>query len=223
MNVISKLCADHLRDFCSNNNIKLKSGHAHELVAAFFGYKSKAAMQADTSCSIENIRQANILVLMPSAFINERRQSLEGLPADLADTSILGEEMFAYLMSKNKFAARPFGAWGHLAEKLTTEYLQQHGNLILPPSFGPFERAHNIFNKPLYEFNPKIEATNKEVKLVFKNRYYGSHSINFEPINVVIAIKLQRIAGHVGYAKADISVAVIEDSEYKDKFSEFEV
>jgi len=69
MHSIAKFCADYLRAFTNNHGVKLKSGHAHELVAAFFGYKSKAAMQADTLCSIENIGKAEIFVLTPSMII----------------------------------------------------------------------------------------------------------------------------------------------------------
>ena len=39
---ISKLCADSLRALANEKyGIKLKSAHAHELVAAYFGYRSK--------------------------------------------------------------------------------------------------------------------------------------------------------------------------------------
>ncbi len=40
---ISKLCADFLRA----NHEGLRASHARELVAAFFGYKSHAALLAD--------------------------------------------------------------------------------------------------------------------------------------------------------------------------------
>lgn len=41
---ITKACADSLRTFTENNyGIQLKSSHAHELVAAFFGNSLRAA------------------------------------------------------------------------------------------------------------------------------------------------------------------------------------
>ena len=52
---IPKLCADSLRSFLSDNHgIKLKSGHAHEIVAAFFGYKSKISLLADEVDTSQN-------------------------------------------------------------------------------------------------------------------------------------------------------------------------
>ncbi|HAU4024247.1 TPA: hypothetical protein F7051_03190 [Legionella pneumophila] len=203
---IAKLCADQLRFISNNYGVKLKSSHAHELVAAFFGYKSKAALLSDTLAPIENIGQAQTFVLIPSAFIEERRKCLIDLPSDLPDTYTLGEEMFTFLAAQKMLVANSFASWVHLAEALTNEYLQINGNLILPKNYGPTENARNIFNKPVYEFNPKLETTANGVKLTVSNRYYGSSHVNFQPIDVVLTIKLQRIAGHFGYAKPEISL-----------------
>lgn len=203
---IAKLCADQLRFISNNYGVKLKSSHAHELVAAFFGYKSKAALLSDTLAPIENIGQAQTFVLIPSAFIEERRKCLIDLPSDLPDTYTLGEEMFTFLAAQKMLVANSFASWVHLAEALTNEYLQINGNLILPRNFGPTENTRNIFNKPVHEFNPKLETTANGVKLTVSNRYYGSSHVNFQPIDVVLTIKLQRIAGHFGYAKPEISL-----------------
>lgn len=203
---ITKFCADYLRAFSNNYDVKLKSGHAHEIVAAFFGYKSKAAMQADILCPIENLGRAQIFVLIPSLFIEQRRKCLEDLPSNLPDTYMLGEEMFVKLIAEKNFSFRVFPSWSHLAEAFTNEYLQKYGDTILPSNFGPFEKARNIFNKPLYEFNPKIEATDARVKLTVTNRYYGSSNVHFRPIDLEVIIILERIAGKVGYGKPSISV-----------------
>lgn len=56
---IAKLCANYLRTFSNNHGVKLKSGHAHELVASFFGYKSKAAMLADNFSPIDRYNSNN--------------------------------------------------------------------------------------------------------------------------------------------------------------------
>ncbi|HAT1765741.1 TPA: hypothetical protein ACMY2T_002136 [Legionella pneumophila] len=208
---IAKLCADHLRAISVNHGVKLKASHAHELVASFFGYKSKAALLSDNLSPIENIDQAKIFVLIPSSFIEERRKCLADLPPELPDTYTLGEEMFTFLAAKKMLVANSFASWKHLAEALTNEYLHKNGTLILPPNFGDSENARNIFNKPVYEFNPKIESIDNEVKLTVFNRYYGSSYVHFQPIDVVLTIKLQRIAGHFGYAKPEISLMDISN------------
>jgi hypothetical protein len=100
-----------------------------------------------------------------------------------------------------------FPSWNHLAAALTTEYLQKHGDSILPLNFRLQEKASFIFNKPLYEFNPKIEITDSAVELIIDNRHYVSNHMRFlVSIDVKIAIKLQRIAGHVGYKNAEFSL-----------------
>ena len=83
---ISKRCADSLRSFAQTKfGIQLKSSHAHELVAAYMGYSSRAALLADSKCPITNLKQAKILVLTPTALIKQRRAELKGLPEHLPD------------------------------------------------------------------------------------------------------------------------------------------
>jgi len=203
MNTLNKRCADALRVFSENHGVKLKASHAHEIVAAFFGYKSKAAMDADNSCSMDNLGQANIYVLTPSAFIDERRQCLEGLPSDLPHTHALNEAIIPAL--GEVFRGRSFASFPHLAKVLTGDYLQKHGHSLLPSNFGTFEKAHRIFSKPLYEFDPKIENADSGVILMVSNRYHGSVDVGFHPIDVTITIGLKRVAGRVGYTLLDIS------------------
>ena len=83
---ITKSCADSLRTFSQNNfGIQIKSSYAHELVAAYFGYSSRAALLADTKCPISNLKQAQFIVLTPTSQIKERRKELKGLPQNLPD------------------------------------------------------------------------------------------------------------------------------------------
>ena len=73
---ISKLCADSLRTLASEKyGVKLKSAHAHELVAAYFGYGSKNALLADENHPISALAQAEIVVTMPDEFFNKRRMA----------------------------------------------------------------------------------------------------------------------------------------------------
>lgn len=206
MHPITKLCADHLRAFSNNYGVTLKSAHAHELIAAFVGYKSNAAMRADTIYSIDNLLKSQILVLTPSQFINERRKCLEDLPFDLPETSILVEAMYTFLLSEMKLSCRIFPAWEHLAEALTNAYLQKYGDFILS-----YKKIKYIFDKPLYEFNPKIISIDNEILLTVTNRYYHLSEVHFQHIDLEIMIKLQRVAGQIGYAKPDISVVDVSN------------
>lgn len=199
MSSISKLCANHLRILSQNYGVQLKSGHAHELVAAFFGYKSRAAMLADSLFSIENLNKVQILILTPTAFIDERRKLLEGLSSELPHTSFLAEETFVYLALIGAFSGRSFGTWGSLAESLTTEYLQKNSKVIFPASYA----QQYLFNKPLYEFSPKMEMTSKGIKLTVENTYYDR---DFQILDLKLSIELLRTAGHIGFSIGKVLV-----------------
>lgn len=200
MHSITKLCADYLRAFSNQQGIKLKSAHAHELAVAFFGYKSKAAMLADTLSPIDNLAQAEFLVLTPSKFIDDRRSSLKDLPSDLPGTSILNEKLFTCLISEGWFSGKPFGMWKHLADILITDHLLKHGGSILSMDFGRNEIAHSKFDKPSDEYSLIPNIAGNAVKLVVNNLQYASS------IDISATIKLRRVAGHVGYANPEISI-----------------
>lgn len=52
-------------------------------MAAYFGYSSRASLLSDSKCPINNLAEAEFIVLMPTAFIKERCKSLQGLPENL--------------------------------------------------------------------------------------------------------------------------------------------
>lgn len=203
---IAKLCADHLRAISNNHGVKLKSGHAHELVASFFGYKSKAAMLADTSYPIDRLNLAQFLVLTPPQFIEQRRKCLEDLPSDLPNNSILGEEFFTYLTLEEYFSGKVFAAWKDLVDILATEYLLKHASSMLPINFGLNKIAHSNFDKPTDEYIPVPDITGNGITLT-TNMRYAENDINSQAIIIIVTIKLQRIAGHIGYANPNISVS----------------
>ncbi|ALL06986.1 hypothetical protein AQ505_16735 [Pedobacter sp. PACM 27299] len=70
---ITKACVDSLRTFTQNNyGIQLKSSHAHEIVAAYFGYSSRAALLADKKCPIGNLKDVEIIILhTPTPFVEQ--------------------------------------------------------------------------------------------------------------------------------------------------------
>ena len=119
---ISKLCADSLRTLASEKyGTKLKSAHAHELVAAYFGYRSKNALLADEYYPISALAQAEIVVTMPDEFFNKRRMGLQELSSDLLDNSILYEAIRSVLVA-NEWLKSPFPPFSDF-EKLARSLL----------------------------------------------------------------------------------------------------
>ena len=104
---ITKACADSLRAFAQNNyGVQLKSSHAHELVAAYFGYASRAALLADQNFPIGNLTEAESIILNPpTLFVDERLKSLENLPSGLPSIGILAEGVYAPIVGDEKFSS----------------------------------------------------------------------------------------------------------------------
>lgn len=197
MQHITKLCADHLRIFTKDNyGIKLKASHAHELVAAIFGYQSKAALLADTKYPLSNLRQASIIVLAPTAPIDQRRTKLQDLPLDLPDTYTLAEGAYSGLLSEEWLLNKPWPTYELLATFLADEYLRQ-------------QKKEKIYRAPVRE-GVKIEREDDCVWLIVF-RFYQIPLDNGPPVyeaNITTTIKLPRVAGHIGYANPEISVNI---------------
>lgn len=201
---ITKICADTLRAFANDNyGIKLKPSHAHELVAAYLGYKSKAALLADTTAPISNLQQALYIVLAPTSPIDQRRRELEELSSDLPDTYILSEGVYTGLYSEKLISKRIWPTYDMLAIAIADDYLRQ-------------QNMQYARSKPTGE-GVKVEQNDNSLLLTV-SRFYQVDEFDTlyhrmdEPaiINVylTIIITLPRIAAHIGYGMPDISLKI---------------
>lgn len=198
MQHITKLCADHLRTFINDNHaIKLKSSHAHELVAAFFGYKSRAALLADTQYPISNLQQAEIIVMVPDTVIDQRRKELQELPSELPDSYALGEGVYAALFS-DKWWSSPYPPFRSF-EKLAIFLADKHARQGLSWKTDPAPERENV----------TVEFTDSGVLLTVSRLYQIAAEKPLFGVankkNITTIIKIPRVAGHIGYGKPDIS------------------
>lgn len=198
MQHITKICADNLRTVCNNHGVKLKASHAHELVASFFGYKSKAALLADTKHPISNLRQASIIMLAPTDPIEQRRKNLQDLPVNLPDNYTLSEWVYTPLL-KEKWIVN--NIWSHheqLAKFFADEYLRK--NQMQTTYYNPVGEGVNLDVEESY------------IRLIVKRFYQMPLRNQFEGMvyeaNIITTILLNRIAGHIGYATPEISAQV---------------
>ncbi len=189
---ITKRCADSLRPFSQNQfGIQIKSSHAHELVAAYMGYSSRAALLADSKCPITNLRQADILVLAPTAPIKERRAELKGLPENLPDD--IAEGIYLSLYDENWILHKIWPTFEELGKVLADQHLK---------------------SKPAYFRDLKVQR--QGVKLEFDDdevviavfREYVSPNLTLSLMKnvtrgVVDVFQLKRVAGHIGYVLAN--------------------
>lgn len=186
---ITKRCADSLRALAlSKFGIQLKSSHAHELVAAYFGYSSRASMLADLTSPIYNLPDAEFIVLTPSAEIQERRSKLNGLPPNLPDN--LAEGIYLPLYEQKWVKQVIWPTLEELGSALADQYFNSNP---FNSSFMKIQR-HGV----------KLEFENKEVAItVFREYVSPSHLLSSQDgkKGVVDVFNLRRIAGKIGYIK----------------------
>ena len=191
---IFKLCADSLRTFSKEKyDIKLKAAHAHELVAAFFGYKSKNAMLADIKYPIGNLDQAEIIVMKSDDFVGQRRKNLQGLSPELPDSYTLGEAVYASLFSDEWWASQypPFRSFEKLA-KIVVENNDAYQNVF---KFYRDIPMHHIVEV-------KDEEDGVTLTVLHSHRTSTGEMLGVGKTT----IKLPRVAGRIGYGKPQDSV-----------------
>lgn len=197
MEHITKTCVGSLRTYLIDNlDIKLKPTHAHELVAAYFGYKTSAALRADKVAHISNLPKAEIIVMSSSNLIDQRRKELEGLPLELPDSYTLGEAVYDSLFSDKwwKSLYPPFRSF----EKLARFIVENNGS---------FQHAFKFYkNVPMHHI-VEVKSVEKDMILTV----WHCHGISTEELiaDGRTIIKLPRVAGYIGYGEPQVSVEVL--------------
>ena len=189
-----KLCADSLRTFSKEKyDIKLKAAHAHELVAAFFGYSSKNTTLADTKYPISNMGQAEIIVMTPDVFIDQRREDLQELSSELPDSYTLGEAVYDFLFSDEWWASPylPFRSF----EKLAKHFVENN---------DAYKNVFKVYRDVPIHHIVNVETSENGVLLTVLHSHGTSTG---EMLGVgKTTVKLRRVAGRIGYAKPQVSV-----------------
>ena len=184
---ISKLCADSLRTLASEKyGVKLKSAHAHELVAAYFGYRSKNALLADENHPISALAQAESVVMMSDDFFNRRRINLQELSSDLPDNSVLREAIRGALVANGwlKSPFPPFTDFEKLAKSLVARSHQYqaaftfHREIPLDHFVAAESGESTAVLTVTHAYNPRSEETLAEGRTT---------------------ITLPRVAGRIGF------------------------
>jgi len=191
---IPKVCADSLRTFSEEKHkVKLKATHAHELVAAYMGYKSKSALVADQKYLVSNLSQCEIVVMMPDAFIDQRRENLQGLSPELPDSYALGEAVYGALFTDD---------WW------TSEYPPFRSFLGFAKYFVSNSDAYNsafmlVANIPV-QHAVVPEYSENQVSL---NVFHTTENTEGERmVHGNTTIVLPRVAGHIGYGRPKVTV-----------------
>ena len=192
---LSKLCADSIRTFSIEKyDIKLKPAHAHELVAAFFGYSSNNALLADTKYPITDLAQAEIIVMIPDDFIDQRRKKLKGLSPGLPDSYTIGEAFYVSLFSDAWWESSypPFRSFAKLAKYLVE-------------ADDTYQRVFKFYRDIPVHHIVDIKSSENHVLLsvIHSTRTATGDRLG----NGESTINLPRIAGRIGFSKPRVSVS----------------
>jgi hypothetical protein len=212
---IHKDCADHLRSyFHALTGGKLGSGHAHELVAAFFGYGSGAALRADTTYPVADLGSAEILI-PDLGMMDTRLGELDGLPADLPTADDLAVEIASFLQGNGHFRGE---LWitRNLAEYIDTDFIQKDP-MMIEDELSPIMAETNAYFDELYieevEIAPGKEALVANVTGQLNGENDADKPYVGDSINFTTVMTFQRVAGRTAYCRPDLETGGQVDRE----------
>lgn len=190
---ITKFCADSLRSSLDTKyGSKLKSGHAHEIVAAVFGYKSRIALLADKKYPIDNLAKAEFILFEPSIpFIDQRLKSLEGLSSDFPPSSILVDVIYSTIRDNAQFLEKIQPSFRELALLLADECLNREMKMLrMDPHFLNWIE------------DVTVEESEAEMLMTVSLGYHTDAGESLRHRKYVI--HLPRIAANIGYGEPEI-------------------
>lgn len=205
----SKLCADFLRkNYASQSTDKLKASHARELVAAFFGYKSHAALMAEKTYPLVHLEEADIFI-PDIQLMNDRRSKLKELPSDLTQSSTLAKLLSDMLIEEGLCGGK---IW--LYDTLETYIVE----VLLPDCQSQIDDQLSgvmadtnagFFDTPYYD-DVQIEDRGDELVVIAKAKYKGE-PLDDKPfcgdtLDIVVLVTLPRMAGRRGFNDFELEV-----------------
>lgn len=207
---LSKFCADFLRSSCApkagETCIKLKASHARELVAAFFGYKSHAALILEKDYPLDNLEEAEILVPDVS-LLNYRRSCLKELPTDLASSQELASRVVTFLTEEGYFNGEVWLS-ETLEEYVADQLLVDIDEEILEQLSGVMANTNaGFYDYPEYK---EREITDQNDALIIRaaGTYHGEQRderlFAGNIIDFGVQVTLWRIAGKRGFRGLEI-------------------
>jgi len=196
---LTKDCADSLRTFAQNNyGIQLKSSHAHEIVSAYFGYSSRAALIADKKCSIGNLKDAKIIIPnTPILLVEHRLRTLEKLPSGLPASDVLAEGIYAPITNNEKLSNRIWADFQTMAIAYAEDRVFDNEKMERMMGIDEFDQRELDW---LIQVDIKSLVT--DVLMIVTYDYPAKAKKAMRHASV--AITLPRIAGNIGYGEPKV-------------------
>jgi hypothetical protein len=200
----SKLCADHLRATLDSSST-LKASHARELAAAYFGYKSHAALLADTRYPIVNLTDASILI--PDVpMLSMRITQLKGLPKDLPPPMELAK-ICGEAISGDCFGGEVW-LYDSLENYLMEVLLIREDGCIQDCLSGVMAETNAYFDDAYYddaETSDDGDIVAVSISGVYSGESHPDRLFCGDQIDMKVEIELYRCAGRRGFADLDLS------------------
>jgi hypothetical protein len=203
--IVSKTCSDYLRECYS----ELKASHARELVAAFFGYKSHAALLADKRNGVDYLDQAAVLV-PDSSLVDERRRCLKELSEQLPPSAKLVDELVQFVQDEELFTGEVWGCFD-VGEYVIEEYLPAHLSPELDIELEELTKPLNALFEEISYDDCQVTETDFGVTVTVSGTYTGywldDNEHSDEPvIDLEITVYLRRCSGSISFDEPEIDV-----------------
>jgi len=196
---ITKACADSLRTFTQKNyGIQLKSSHAHELVAAYFGYSSRAALIADKECPIGTLSDAELIVLNhPTLRIEQRRKTLTNLPSGLPTSDILAATIYETITANEQLLGKVWTDFKEMAIAYAEDRVFHNEKM---------ERMMGIdgFDQRELDWLIQVDIKTMENDVLLTVTYDYPAKAKKPMRHASVAVTLPRISGNIGYGEPKV-------------------
>ena len=193
MQDISKLCADSLRAFFGEDyGIKLGAAHAHELVAANFGYESRAALLADTKYPLSNLKEAETVVSPPLDVLELRIKRLLGESPALPDAPSVSKRVYSVLVAEKWILGTAFSSFEELATLTAKEHLDRRWK-----KFGLNSTSIKL------DVDVDVDLGADSVLLTALMSRPPSEQVQERLREMKVSIKISRVAANLGYGKPE--------------------
>lgn len=197
---LTKACADSLRAFSQNNyGIQLKSSHAHEIVAAYFGYSSRAALLGDKQCPVEKLNDAEIVIIpLQSLLIEQRLKTLENLPFGLPSSDILAAAIYRTIAANEQL---PENVWTDINEMAIAYaedrvFYNEKTMRMMGIDYG--------FDQRELDWHIQVDIKTMDTDVLMTVTYDYPKQAKKPSRHASVAISLPRIAGHIGYGEPEV-------------------
>lgn len=217
---LHKDCADYLRSYVrAVTGGKLGAGHAHELVAAYFGYGTGAALRAEATYPLSSLGQAEILI-PDLRLMDQRVQELDGLPDDLPPVDDLASNLSNFLNERSYFSG---DIWHtrDLEEHINVAYIQENPMMIEDDLSDQMAETNAYFDELYIDevvLNSEDDALIANVSGSLNGENDPDRTFLGNSIAFTTVMTFRRVAGRVAYEKPELETSgAVDDSHYYDE------